>query len=421
MNKLKFLIGFNLKRRILTKAFLISSIITFLCTAIITLLPTIISLTNNDNTISGSGDPVHLEVAVVNEVTDQSIIDEAYITNFYQQFALENNISVNITFLVPSSEEITNFFENSQFDNLIKFSGTSLNDLNVGFAGSGTFSGELYQRTRLIKFDALGISDNAIIEPIIIIIDSAEHDGNILSAVGVGLSMIPAIILFVFISMGTALLGTDIVEEKQSRAIENIISSITPRTHFLSKIVAVVIYLFCYFGVILLALFTGMIITALVGPADVSDVSIVAAIPNFGLFLLATIVCIGGGVVFFLTITALIAALSPSQEAFSTSYSPLILIAALGYMIPMIGGVPEIVITILAFVPGLNVFILPTAMALGLLSWWQSLISMLLIVVTVIVLLRIIQKPYQVSLLEYEEGSIFKKIKNSFKKSKNLK
>ncbi len=70
-----------------------------------------------------------------------------------------------------------------------------------------------------------------------------DYEDPVINEIISGLSSVFTLPLFLILTFGIQFVGVDIIEEKSSKAIETIISSVKASIHFLSKIIASLIFI----------------------------------------------------------------------------------------------------------------------------------------------------------------------------------
>ncbi len=230
--------------------------------------------------------------------------------------------------------------------------------------------------------------------------------------------------VFLLIIMATQFLGVDIIEEKSSKVIETIISSVPSTYHFLSKIIANIAFLIIQSGLLLGFAAMGALIGRIIyASSDIEAVSLIAGlvnnIPNLASILIILFLFLVVGTLLFLALAALIASIATTQEDYQQFQTPLIFLLLGGFYIgifmPMIGI--DSVVRVAAYIPFFSTMVAPIAYATGIISLLEAIFILVLLVITVALFLYFMTPVYRVAILSYEETKFFKRIRFYVKKA----
>jgi len=200
------------------------------------------------------------------------------------------------------------------------------------------------------------------------------------------------ILLFVSIfTFGTWLL-TGVVEEKQSRVVEVILSTVEPRDLLIGKVLGI--------GVLGLAQLVLMVSVGLAIGVGTGRFALPPSTPGAVAMLLLWFVL---GYAFYSTALGVLGALASRMEEASNAASPVSLVATAAYLFSLIvalqdpDGVPARIAT---FIPPVSPMVVPLRAALGAIEPWEIVLSAALMVVTVWVLFVIGGRVYQGAILQ---------------------
>jgi ABC-2 type transport system permease protein len=244
-----------------------------------------------------------------------------------------------------------------------------------------------------------------------------------------GISTIFVLPLFLLMTFAIQFVGVDIIEEKSSKAIETIISSVKASTHFISKIVSSLVFITIQALLLLIFGLIGNTISSAVNNAsneeelssllDLVDIYF----PNFGMILLFSVLFIIVGAVTYLVIAAVIAASATTQEDYQQFQAPIMITLVIGFYIGIFASTAgaENILKIAAFIPFFAPMTAPTAYALGAMTAFEMVISLTILVMTAGLMIWILGPIYKVAILSYDQTKLIKRLKTYFKKSKALK
>lgn len=247
-----------------------------------------------------------------------------------------------------------------------------------------------------------------------------------LSAIVTTVVIVPFFILIVTM---VQMLGAEINDEKTSRGMEVIISSVPAKLHFLSKVLAALSYvliqgclLFLYAVVAALVrnLFIstsntagiGSMVTDLIkmlGDVGVFKLLLVGAIPLIILFLVSFLA--------YAVVSATLASMTTNNEDFQQLQTPLMIIMMVGYYVALMAVMFEgsIFISILSYIPLLSVLIAPTLYLIGEMSLISLIATTAVTTISTYFLYVYGLRVYKVGILNYSSTKLWKKMFKSLK------
>ena len=429
MKKFKFLTIHNIKKAIVNKAFLISNVVLLLAVVVLVNLPHIISM------FSGGDENIIVDVYYDDVSTENDEKLEKYLTNTLSDDGLVlmglKDTKFQLTFhsKVPTSEEVASFndkYKGTKQEVAIYF--TNTNDLN-------SLSADLYYNSvsetsinvlKSVIGQSIVVIDNVSL-PVVVINDHHEEvPGGMTEGEIFKMTMINLIIsvpMLMIVIRAVMFVGVDIVQEKSSKAIETIISSVPPKTHFISKITASLVFVLAQ-GALMIVFF---LIAALIGAAmgEMPADALGAVSFDIGSIVIYVLVAILFALIMsliYIVIGGLVAAMSNSQEDYQNAQGPLTMILLLGFYLNMFlvpaGATGMKILRIVSYIPPISGFTAPVAFAGGIIAWWELLISLALMCGLLAIIIYSSGPVYRVSILSYDNSKFFKRIRNSFKKAK---
>ncbi|MEO6998145.1 MAG: ABC transporter permease, partial [Terracoccus sp.] len=189
------------------------------------------------------------------------------------------------------------------------------------------------------------------------------------------------ILLFVLLSQYGTWILLGVVEEKSSRVVEVLLATLRPRQLLAGKVL----------GIGLVALFQATLILAValgLGAAVGSDLLKGSNPTN----VLATVVWLVLGYVFYCWVYAAAGSLATRQEHIQTLSFPLQLPLLLGYITSLTAitsGSASTFLHVLAYLPPTSPFAMPVLIALGQATWWQFAIAVALSLAATIAIARL--------------------------------
>lgn len=411
MNKLKYLLMYGIKKRMFKKSFLIANIIILLLTLVIINIPTIISFVDaQDNQpyqiVMITDEETAYFNASIDDILNQGLDSDAFVisssetfdeTNFYAQ----TDIDMAIVLAVIEEQLLIDIYRfDTSYDTII------MNTLQL--------------------IDTFRQAENYVYPQVNLNVPEDYVDPQIQEIMS-SVSVIFALPLFMILVISIQYVGVDIIEEKSSKAIETIISSVPSTTHFISKILASLAFVLIQ-GVLLFiyGLIGSGIDRSLEGSVAGNDVSFTALIneyiPNWPGILSISIIFILIGAVLYLVIAAIIAASATTQEDFQQFQAPIMITLVIGFYIGIFASAAQAftVLRVAAFVPLFAPMIVPVAYASGAISALDVGVSLLVLIIFTVGIIWLIGPMYKVAILSYDRSKMFERIKSYFKKRHDL-
>ena len=260
------------------------------------------------------------------------------------------------------------------------------------------------------------------------------------------LELIASIILLVFILpifmliiTVVQMIGAEINEEKSSKGMEIIISSVSPRMHFISKLVAanlfaiiqgLLIFLYGIIGCLIKYLVTGSVnlnntLEGILGSTGVtgsgtSMVSkliqsgiidkLISGIPLIILLIMLTFIA-------YTLFIGILASVTTSMEDFNQIQTPVMIFLMAGYMLSIYASLfkGSILLKIMSYIPFISGILSPVMYMLGEVTLLEMLISISLLIGTILILYKYGLRVYKVGILNYSSSNLWKKIFRALK------
>lgn len=237
--------------------------------------------------------------------------------------------------------------------------------------------------------------------------------------------MIP---LFILIMVVTQIVSMEISEEKTSRAMEIMLSSITSKTHMISKVISATVFLIVQVFTMGLGVITGLAINiyyignkATTNDETVSDVVTQAKeiifSPEFVTYFIFVVVMLIITVITYVILIATFTSTVNSIEDVSKIQTPVMLIMVAGFYYMIFAtqfANLEPLSMILGLLPLFNIMIAPLLYITGVVGGTYLIVSTTIALLFMVVVFLIVQKPYKYGLLNYSSESSFKVLKKAF-------
>lgn len=433
-NKLKLLIKDGLNKKINTKWFKVVNII---------LLVVIVGLINIDNIIKFFGgnfdDPVVIYV-IDNTNKYYEAIKSGYDNIDLSALGSESEIKLADKSLDDLKEEMVNDESNDIILVINSNNGKVVADvISYNYVDAVTLQvlnstlSSVKTNIALMESSLTEEELASIYEPVEInrsyLSDNLDENNELMSYIGNFIIPMFIIPFFLLIIMVTQMIGAEINEEKSSKSMEIIITSVPARLHFISKIITANVYailqslLFVlYFGVGLLIrrLVTG---SSLISGLDSQVGNVVnqfiqsGTLDNLLKCLPVTIIMILLSFVAYSLIAGILASMTTNQEDFQQLQSPMMMIIMAGYFLAILASTYEksTFITTVSVIPFISCILSPVLLMMGQIGIVHVLISILLLILTLYLLIKYGLRVYKVGILNYSSSNLWKKILEGIK------
>lgn len=422
-NKFKYLVKYSLKKKIDTKWFKIVNVL---------LLVLIVFLVNMDYLINlFGGDFEEKEnIYVVDNVGSFTTFSTYFNTLATQmetseyEIILDNNIledksAIDDEVVVVLNPSNTGYLSGE----IVSFDTISRTTYEMIVNAMNAVKSELVLSTSgLTPEEITALSSPVEITETVLNEDAQSNETK--QNVGSIVTTILIIPFFILIVTMVQMLGAEINDEKTSRGMEIIISSVPAKTHFLSKVIAAISYVLIQ-GILLL-IYSGIAMllrnilastsTASAGTGMFNE--IITMLSDAGIFSLLAkgsivliILFIASFIAYAIT-AAILASMTTNIEDFQQLQTPLMIIMLVGYYVALMSVMFDgsIFIHILSFIPLLSVMVAPTLYLIGEISLLSLALSTLITVIVTYFLYKYGLRIYKVGILNYSSSKLWRKM-----------
>lgn len=409
MNKLWILVKALYKQKVRQKSFIFMTLLYIVVMSVVLYWSNIKVLFTNDEP---------LQVALINEtpVDLQSIFTTTEEITFSYPNESEEKInkqleSEKLDAVVKLTEENKNLTAN-----IITYTPLTLNDQST-ISSLIQYAAKIYgiQQLNISAEEAERLLDS---EPIItntnLNEDVADGKSEAEKQSGIWSSYFIGIVIYFFLMTFLSMITTDVASEKGSRALEMLLVSVKPGTHFKSKLIGVFLIAFTQIAVIF-----GVMYVLLVFKEDGETLGIVSTLVSeisitYVLYVIAFLFLT---IFLYLIFGALFGSLVSKVEEASQVMTPATLVMLVGFyvMISGIGNPDTMLIKVFSYIPFTSGMVMPMRIGATDISPIEPIISILLLLITAVVSYFISLSFYKRSVLTYSSGGIIQKIKTVFK------
>ncbi|MGO1859402.1 ABC transporter permease [Ancrocorticia populi] len=252
--------------------------------------------------------------------------------------------------------------------------------------------------TSLLSIHTVDVSENAIAE----------------NPIGYAVGMAAIMILMLITIMGVSVLSAGVVEEKSSRVVEILLTTVKPRTLLLGKILGIGSGMLVIFLVYLAGLLGGLGLAGLL--SNIGDVFDAFGVLGIWGYIPMVLVWIILGYFTFASITGGLSATVSRQEDLGAVQTPIIFLQLIPLYVAMylVPAQPDATVTeVLSYIPVLAPYLMPMRAAVGGVAAWEQGLAIGLTLITIPLLGALAGKIYERSILHVGErmkiSTIFKK------------
>lgn len=442
-NKFKFLTRDSLKKKICTKSFKIINIIICLIT---------ICLINLDSIVKffGGDFEEQINVYIVDEVGIYDDLEETMKSGYKD--ILENynaKISKTDKTIDELKEEIIKDETKDIIINVKKIEKESLDKMfNVDMISYDYIDNILYQdllnalnTTKVnMAMKAANISEE-VLSSIYKTVDinriyldkNLNENEELIKLIGSVITIVFIVPFFILIVLMVQMIGAEINEEKSTKSMEIIISSVTPEAHFMSKLVASNIFAILQGALLLLYAFVGSLIrffttssgiSSVVGTTEAGKISVyikmflesdmasklLAGIPFFIILIILSFLA-------YSLFIGVLASMTTSMEDYNQIQTPVMIFLMLGYYLALYASVYQgaVFIKVASFIPFISGILAPVMYTLGEMTIIDLIISIVLMIITCFLLYKYGLRIYKEGILNYSSSKLWNKIFKSLK------
>lgn len=437
-NKLKYLTKLSLDKKIKTKWFLIANII---------LLVIIAGIINIDSIIKFFGGDFDKKTEIV-------VIDNASCYNdFVKTFDstreyLDTLKDAKITKYDKDKESLYEDIKKKD-KILLVINEDSTNFINVEMITKSNIDNTTYQVITTIlnsikKDKALsyyGVS-NEILDHFSSYVDvkrtKLDDEESVDEMMELVMSTIFPIVILPFFTLTMFLvqmIGAEINEEKTTRGMEIIISNVSPKVHFLSKIISgnvfvllqgLLLVVYLLIGIFIRYISTGVLVNGgniLSGGVGsyvnkiTSSLELTGVLDKMQIIIPITLILMVVTFIAYSLVAGILASMTTNMEDYQQVQTPIMVISFISYYLSVAAAMfkGSIFIKVLSFIPFFSALLAPSLLVLGQITIVDAVIAILLTVGLIFVLVKYGLRIYKVGILNYSGTHLWKKMFKAFK------
>lgn len=429
-NKLKYLTKISLNKKIKTKWFIIANV----C-----LLLLIVGLVNADSIIKFfGGDFNKVTDILVIDNTNQTVYDdiETYYSEYSKYVEDMNKTEISLyedtidkakeevkekdSILLVINEDENNFINaeiivNKDVDPIIsQIISTSLNTVktNIALKHYNISESMLSTIDMPVTVEKTSLDENK----------STDEMMNLVMGVAFPIMILPFFMLTMFL---VQMIGAEINEEKTTRGMEIIISNVSPRVHFFSKLIASNLFVLIQGALLFVDVVVALVIRIFIGGGSLSNIagnvdvsSIIKSLSETGFMnnlvyiIPITLILMILTFIAYSLVAGILASMTTNMEDYQQVQTPIIIISLVGYYLSMMAAMFDgsIIIRILSYVPFISALLAPALLVLGQIGIIDILIALVILIGTIYILFKYGLRIYKVGILNYSSNGLWKKM-----------
>ena len=209
--------------------------------------------------------------------------------------------------------------------------------------------------------------------------------------------------------------------------MEIIISNVSAKTHFYSKVIANNLFILLQGLLLILYCVIGFLIRKVIPTPSggleagiseiISSISIVDFVDKLIYIIPIVLLLMALTFVAYSLVAGILASMTTNAEDFNQLQTPIIIISLIGYYLAMMAGVFKgaIFIRILSYVPFISAILSPSLLVLGQIGIIDIVISIVIMILSIFVLTKYGLKIYKVGILNYSSKDLWKKMFKAIK------
>ena len=267
---------------------------------------------------------------------------------------------------------------------------------------------------------------NSMVEVQNVSLSDKDTENDMMTSTILEIIMLPLFMLIMFL---VQMIGAEVNEEKSTRSMEIIISNVSPKTHFISKVLASNLFVLIQGGLVLLFAFIGLGIRYfmsggnLLGSFDgeiqqvIDSISLTGVTNTLTYMIPIIIVMVILTFLAYSLLAGILASMTTNQEDFQQLQAPIVIVSLIGFYLSMMAGLfkGSIFIKIMSYIPFVSAMLSPTLYLMGEVGLVDLGISIILLVGTIYLLIKYGLRIYKVGILNYSQSGLWKKMFRAMK------
>lgn len=436
-SKLEYLTKVSLKRKICTKWFAVAN-------ALLALV--IVAILNIDSIITLFGGDFNekTKVYIIDNTTYSYDIFKTQLDSIDISYTGEDDSSYEYILYDKTQADLEEELKEDDNNLLIEFNNSETNVIDAKLVSNSFIDAIDYQlistainntktaialsTTQIPEEELNKIYSTVEIERIVLDENKKSEDENMSMIMT---TVFPIIILpfFMLTMFLVQMIGAEINDEKTTRGMEIIISNVSPKTHFFSKLISGNVFVIMQGILLIIYAAFGFLIRYFLGGGSLTEGigteigAIVDSILSTGLadklmyIIPLTLILMIITFIAYSLLAGILASMTTNAEDFGQLQTPIMIVSLVGYYLAMMAGMFKgaLFIRILSYVPLISAILSPSLLVLGQIGVIDVIISIIICIVFIWLLIKYGLKIYKIGILNYSSKDLWKKMFKAMK------
>lgn len=258
------------------------------------------------------------------------------------------------------------------------------------------------------------------------VLSKSNLEDNLIIATIMQVLTLPIFMLIMFLIQ---MIGAEINEEKTTKSMEIIISNVSPKAHFLSKVLSANLFVLIQGALLIMFAIIGVIVRFIitkgnvVGTLDGDILEAANTLPIHEILSTLSVMIPILTIMIILTFIAysllagVLASMTTNIEDFEQLQTPIVVISLIGYYLSVAAGVfkGSLFIRIMSYIPLVSSMLSPTLYVMGEITIFDLIGSILLLIGLIYLLIKYGMRIYKVGILNYSGIGLWKKMAKAMK------
>ena len=241
--------------------------------------------------------------------------------------------------------------------------------------------------------------------------------------------ILPIFMLVIFL---VQMIGAEINEEKSTRSMEIIISNVSPKTHFFSKILSANIFVISQALLLLFYAGIALLIRSVIAPgfnlaslgegvgSALQAIEATGIVAKLGYIIPLALILLVLSFLAYSLVAGILASMTVNMEDFQQIQTPIMFICLAGYFLAIMSGLFDgsILIRMLSYVPFISCLLSPALLVIGQIGIIDIVISIIVLALFNWWLIHYGLKIYKVGILNYSQDKMWSRFFKSAKENK---
>ncbi len=241
--------------------------------------------------------------------------------------------------------------------------------------------------------------------------------------------ILPIFMLVIFL---VQMIGAEINEEKSTRSMEIIISNVSPKTHFFSKILSANIFVISQALLLLFYAGIALLIRSVIAPgfnlaslgegvgSALQAIEATGIVAKLGYIIPLALILLVLSFLAYSLVAGILASMTVNMEDFQQIQTPIMFICLAGYFLAIMSGLFDgsILIRMLSYVPFISCLLSPALLVIGQIGIIDIVISIIVLALFNWWLIHYGLKIYKVGILNYSQDKMWSRLFKAAKEKK---